>query len=72
MNMGDYRVVFNLSGIKNDLLGDMGFINYNDKPNSVNNNYKISMYNSDYKPFTNTTSKFMSDQTMWYNRKWNS
>ena len=59
MNMGDYRVVFNLSGIKNDLLGDMGFINYNDKPNSVNNNYKISMYNSDYKPFTNTTSKFI-------------
>lgn len=59
---GNFTIVYKLNSINNDLLGKVGFINYDNKKNSNQTPYNVSLYSNSQnnKSFKNGPSKFIN------------
>ena len=59
---GNFTIIYKLNSLNNDLLGKVGFVNYNPQVNSSKNLYNISLYSNseNKKPFKNEKAKFVN------------
>lgn len=59
-NKGIFTIIYKLNPLNINLLGRVGYINYDSSANSYTNKYKLSLYPPSTAPFENKESKFLN------------